>query len=168
MAIASPSTMLEMVCRICSVDMPSASSFACASSGCNTRASSLRDTRCESPQPVNTSDVAMAIAMVRTKFCKPAADAVSLGNTDPRVKVVSGIMKKGMAKPWTNCGAASVQKSTPLVQCARHSVIRPSQKTAPEIMMRGSTLPMKRATMGAIINAAMAVKAVTIPAQVAV
>ena len=56
----------------------------------------------------------------------------------------------------------------PLVQCARHRVMQPSHKTAPEIMMRGSTLPVKRAANGALITAAIAVKAVTMPDQVAV
>ena len=61
-------------------------------------------------QAVVMIEVAKAAAVVRRKFCRPAAEAVSSGSTEESVRLVVGMKKNGTATPSTNCGKANCQK----------------------------------------------------------
>ncbi len=60
-------------------------------------------------------EVAKAAEVVRRKFCRPAAAAVSSGSTEDSDRLVVGMKKNGMAKPSTNCGIAMSQKVASVV-----------------------------------------------------
>ena len=103
----------------------------------------------------------MAPAMVRRKLITPAAEAVSSGSTADSAIVVSGMKKKGIPMPCSNCGSASVQKSAPVVQCARNAEVNPSHRIPNVTSMRGSTLVTSLPTMGDMSTAHTPMKAVT-------
>ena len=55
-------------------------------------------------QNVSASDVATAVAMVRRKFCNPAADAAFDGLTALSVMLVSGSMNSGTCRNLQKSG----------------------------------------------------------------
>ena len=132
-----------------------------ANAGYNPALPHLRAARARSSHKLTATVVPMAPATVRMKLMTPAADAVSSGFTAPKAMVVSGMKKKGMPNPWSNCGVASVQKSAPLDHCVRSSAVAPSHEMPTQTRSRGSTLVDSRATTGDMITAATPVIAVT-------
>ena len=105
-------------------------------------------------QMVSTIDVAMADAMVRTKFCNPAADAVSSGRTALSAMVVTGMNMNGIPTPCSNIGSPKVNMSCPLVHDTRTKVINPIHAVPKLIISRGSSRGSSRAATWLNISAA--------------
>ena len=105
-------------------------------------------------QAVGLIEVAKAPAVVRMKFIRPAAEAVSCGSTALSAKLVVGMKKNGIAKPWARMRQGHGQKSMLEAKLDRdqrdagHDRARRN-----ETRTRGSTLPMSRATIGDITTA---------------
>jgi hypothetical protein len=104
-------------------------------------------------QTVVMIEVANAAEVVRRKFCRPAAAAVSSGSTDESDRLVVGMKKKGMAKPSTNCGMAISQKVTSVLKKPRQSATPAIQNTPNETRARMSNRPIIFATIGDMITA---------------
>ncbi len=123
-------------------------------------ASSARFSVAAFSQWVVTQEVAIAPLMVRAKFIRPEAPAVSSGSTLPSASPIRGTKKNGMPTPMNSIGAAICQKLISVVAWLRTRAMTASQLTPRNTSLRGSNLAASWAATGAATTASTPVIAV--------